>query len=257
MFGIWQVYDLIIFHYTLPSLPLPIDAYALSNLIIYGVCLTTFLVFLKLGKSRPEEQGLKAPSNTRRSIILSICFALLYILIVLTPGLLFGFTSRAYPDIASIIFNILRAILIALTTESIFRGYIFRNLTKNHGFFVSLYASSILFGLHGYDYPISIIRLLTMSTNEIIQEVVFQQIMPVFTSGLFLGFMFYKMDWSVLGSVIFRVVTLLYFFLSPLLARSVWWMGLTFEVMAYALLFIALDSTIKEPRYRRRKYHLE
>ena len=257
VFGIWQVYDLIIFHYPLPSLPLPIDSYALSHLIIYGVCLAALLVFLKLGESRLEEQGFKAPSNTRRSIILSICFALLYVLVVLAPGFLFEFTSRAYPDIASIIFNILRAILIALTTESIFRGYIFRNLTKNYGFFVSLYASSILFGLHGYDYPISVLRLLTMSTTEIIQEVVFQQIMPVFTSGLFLGFMFYKMDWSILGSVIFRVITLLYFFLSPLVASSVWWMGLTFEVMAYTLLFIILDSAIKEPRYRRRRYHLE
>ena len=257
VFGIWQVYDLIIFHYPLPSLPLPIDPYALSTLIIYGVCLITFLVFVKLGKSSPEEQGLKAPPNTRRSIILSICFALVYILVVLAPGFLFEFTSRAYPDITSIIFNILRAILIALTTETIFRGYIFRNLSKNHGFFVSLYASSILFGIHGYDYPFSIIRLLGLSANEIIQDVVFQQIMPVFTSGLFLGFMFYKMDWSILGSVVFRVVTLLYFFLSPLLASSLWWMGLTFEVMAYALLFIILDSAIKEPRYRRRRYHLE
>jgi len=96
-----------------------------------------------------------------------------------------------------------------------------------------------------------------MSTDEIIREVLFQQIMPVFTSGLFLGFMFYKMDWSILSPFIFRVGTLLYFFFSPIVASSAWWMGLTFEVMAYAFLFIILDSAVKEPRYRRRRYRLE
>lgn len=215
------------------------------------------MLFVKLGKSSLKEQGFKEPSKTGKSIILSICFALFYILVTLAPGFLFSFTTRTSPDLASIIFNTLRAILIALTTESIFRGYIFRNLTKNHGFFISLYISSILFSLHGYDYPISILRLLNMSTDQIIQEVLFQQIMPVFTSGLFLGFMFYKMDWSILGPFIFRVGTLLYYFLSPMLASSAWWMGLTFEVMAYACLFVIVDSVIKEPRYRRRRYGLE
>jgi hypothetical protein len=96
-----------------------------------------------------------------------------------------------------------------------------------------------------------------MSTDQIIREVVFQRIMPAFTSGLFLGFMFYKMDWSILGTFIFRVGTLLYFFFSPIFGSSTWWMGLTFEVMAYACLFVIADSVIKEPRYRRRKYGLE
>ena len=257
VFGVWQVFDLIIAFYPLPPLPIPVDPYSLSNLILYGVSIVAFLLFVELGKSRLKEQGFKEPSNTRKTVILSICFALVYIAVTLAPGFLFGFTTRSYPDLNSIIFNITRAILIALTTESIFRGYIFRNLTKNHGFFISLYISSILFGLYGYASPISILDLLNMSSDEIIREVLFQQVMPVFTSGLFLGFMFYKMDWSILGPFIFRVGTLLYFFLSPMVASSAWWMGLTFEVMAYACLFIIADSAIKEPRYRRRRYRLE
>lgn len=257
VFGIWQAYDLIIYLYELPLLPIPIDTYALANLIIYGVCLTAFLLVVKLEKSSFKDQGLREPTNTRKSIILSVCFVLIYILVTLTPGLLFSFTTRPSPTFTSIIFNTLRAILIAVTTECIFRGYIFRNLTKNHGFFISLYASSIMFSLFGYDNPVSILNLLDMSTDEIIREVIFQQIMPVFTSGLFLGFVFYKMDWSIMGSFIFRVGTLLYFFLSPVVATSAWWMGLTFEVMTYVILFLISDSAIKEPRYRRRKYGLE
>jgi len=176
---------------------------------------------------------------------------------MLAPGFLFGFSTRASPDFLFIILNTSRAILIAITTEAIFRGYIFRNLVRNYGFFISLYASSILFGLHRYDYPISIRNILTMGTDEIIRETFFQQILPVFTSGLFLGFLFYKMDWSILGPFVFRFGTLLYFFLSPVVASSVWWMGLTFEVTAYAVLIVIADSAIIEPRYRRKRYRLE
>lgn len=227
------------------------------TLIIYGLNFTVFLLFVKLEKSGLQEHGLKEPPHPRKFIILSVCFAFFYILVMMAPGFLFGFTTRRFPDFTSIVFNTSRAILIALTSESIFRGFIFRKLTKNHGFFLSLYASSLLFGLYGYDQPVSIIGILNMNADEIIREVLFQQITPVFTSGLFLGFMFYKMDWTIMGSFIFRVGTLLYFFFSPLVATSAWWMGLTFEVMAYAGLFLIADSAIKEPRYRRRKYGLE
>jgi len=176
---------------------------------------------------------------------------------MLAPGFLFGFTYRSSPDFLYVILNVSRAILIAITTEAIFRGYIFRNLTRNHGFFISLYASSILFSLYRYDYPISVRNLVTMGTDEIIRETFFQQILPAFTSGLFLGFLFYKMDWSILGSFIFRLGALLHFFFSPVVASSVWWIGITFEVTAYAVLIITADSVIKEPRYQRRRYRLE
>lgn len=176
---------------------------------------------------------------------------------MLMPGFLFGFTSRPSPEFLSVAFNISQAILIGITTEFIFRGYIFRNLTRNHGFFISLYASSFMFSLHTYESPISIMNLLTMGANEIVTDILFQQVSPVFAAGLLLGFMFYKMEWSLLGPIVFRVGTLLFFYFTPLVASSPWWMGLTFEVMAYACLIVIVDSAIKEPRYRRRRYGLE
>lgn len=176
---------------------------------------------------------------------------------MLMPGFLFGFASRPSPRFLTIVSNIPRAILIAITTEFIFRGYIFRNFTRNHGFFTSLYASSIMFSLHTYESPISIMNLLTMDANKIITDILFQQIAPVFTAGLFLGFMFYKMDWSLLGPIVFRIGILFFFYFTPLVANSPWWMGLTFEVLAYTCLIVIVDSAIKEPRYRRRRYGLE
>lgn len=253
VFGLWQAYDLALTYLSIPPLLVTI----LSYFAIYAASLAILILFIKLGKSTFKEHGFKKPTHARKHILLSISFALLYIIVMLMPGFLFGFTSRRSPGFLSIVLDISRAILIAVTTEFIFRGYIFRNLARNRGFFISLYASSIMFSFHTYESPISIMNLLTMNANEIITDILFQQIAPVFTAGLFLGLMFYKMDWGLLGPTIFRIGTLLFFYFTPLVARSPWWMGLTFEVMAYACLMIIVDSAIKEPRYRRRKYGLE
>ena len=253
VFGLWQAYDLALNYLLLSPLLVTIFSY----FAIYAACLAILIVFVKLGRSPFKEHGFKEPTQAGKDILLSVSFAIIYIIVMLIPGFLFGFASRPSPEFLSIVFNISRAILIAITTEFIFRGYIFRNLTRNHGFFISLYASSFMFSLHTYESPISIMNLLTMDANEIITDILFQQISAVFTAGLFLGFMFYKMDWSLLGPIIFRIGTLLFFYFTPLVASSPWWMGLTFEVMAFACLIVIVDSAIKEPRYRRRRYGLE
>ncbi|NIM45379.1 MAG: hypothetical protein GTO54_07090 [Nitrososphaeria archaeon] len=253
VFGIWQAYDLILANFMFSALAITIITY----FVIYAICISIFALFVKLGKSSFKEHGFKEPSRPKTHIPLSIFFVLVYIIVMLMPAFLFGFTQRSPPSFLGIIFDISRALLISLTTESIFRGYIFRNLTKNQGFFIALYASSIMFGLHGYEYPVSIMNLLAMSSDEIITEILFPQILPAFTGGLFLGYMFYKMDWSLVGPIIFRTGTLLYFSFTPFIASSPWWMAITFEVMAYACLFVIVDSAIKEPRYRRRRFGLE
>lgn len=256
VFGIWQVYDLILINFTLSALLITIITY----FVIYAICIAIFALFVKFGKSSFKVQGFNEPSKPKKFILLSISFVLLYIIVMLMPGFLFGFEQRPSHGLLSIIFTILHAILISVTTESIFRGYIFRNLTKKHGIFASLYASSIMFSLHGYESPISIINtffIYPSPSSEIIREVLFEEIMPAFILGLFLGYMFYKMDWSILGPTIFRIGTLLFFFFTPITANSPWWMGLTFEVMAYACLIVIVDSAIKEPRYRRRRYGLD
>ncbi|MFQ5999495.1 MAG: type II CAAX prenyl endopeptidase Rce1 family protein [Candidatus Bathyarchaeia archaeon] len=252
VFGLWQAYDLILLYVSMaPSLN-----YAFY-FATYAIAFAVFVAFVKFGKSDFKKQGFKVPSNVPRTLLLSLFFVGYYIFVILVPGSIFGFSLRPLPSIFFIAFNIARAIVIGIITESVFRGYIFKNLVENHGFFTSLYLSSIMFGLHRYDDPVSIINLLDMSANQIMTDVVFIEVLPAFVAGLFLGYMFYKMDWSLLGPIIFRVGILIYFPLSPITVGMQWWMGLTFEIVAYAGLILIVDSIIKEPRYRRKKYGLE
>lgn len=256
VFGIWQAYDLFMVYISVQTLFIHVLYFA-----THGACLAIFVLFVKLGKSDLKDYGFRAPSKPVRDVMLSISFIVFYIIATMLPGLLFGIRYNPPLGILAISYFVARAILISLTKESIFRGYIFRSLSRKHGFFTALYASAIMFGIHKYDEPVSIVNLLTMTlyTNpsEIIGDMIFTEVMPAFIGGLFLGYMFYKMDWSLLGSVIFNMGIILFSTLSPIAVSVPWWMELTFEVIAFVCLFVFIDSVIQEPRYRRRRYGLE
>lgn len=248
---LWQVYDIIILHITLTTLLIH-----MLFLSIPGISLAAFVIFTKLTKSNFKKQGYRKPTGikTSKCILLSLFFVVIYLLIILAQGLFGDLGSVRTPASPySLLFRIAIAIIFSLASESIFRGYILRNLTKNYGFFTSLYASSLLFSLH----QISIKDIITMTTDGIILYT-FTKIAPALAAGLFLGFFFYKIGWSLLGPIIFRMGFLLFFEPLPIMgASSPWWIALTFEVMAFAALILIADSVIREPRYRRRRYGLE
>lgn len=249
VFGLWQAYYLVY----ASILDIPILYTYIFYVAIYLACLAAFALFIQLAKSTFREHGFKEPTNTSQCLTLSLYSVTFYLLVTLAPGFIWGFGSPSFPYTFSYFtFSILNAILISLATESVFRGYIFRNLTKNHGFFTSLYVSSILFSL----YQIPLTTLAEMSADRIITYT-FTDILPPFAMGIFLGFFFYKTGWSLLGPIIFRTGILLYLFFPPIMATSPWWIKLAFEVTAYPCLIIILETTIKEPRYLRRKYGLE
>jgi len=250
VFGLWQFYDLLMAYLSPPSeLITPI------HLAIYAFAFAVFILFVKFGKSNLNAHGFRSPIYIGKSLLLSISFAVLYIVIFLIPGFMRGFGTPQFPGIPyGLAFRISNAILLSLTTESIFRGYIFRNLTRKYGFFTSLYASSLMFSLH----QVSIMGTLYTSMDQIIIDTIFNHILVNFAAGLFLGYFFYKMGWSLLGVLTFRVGTVLFLLPTPIISASPpWWIGLSFQVMAYACLILVLDSAIKEPKYLLKRYGLE
>ena len=249
VFGLWQIYYLT--HLLNPEIQI-LHTYILY-FTIYLASFAIFAFLVKLGKSSLSEHGFKEPTNIKLCLALSIFSIILYLTITLIPGFIWGFGSPPYPHtFFYFVFSILNALIVSLTTESIFRGYIFRNMIGKHGFFASLYASSAMFSL----YQISIPTLAAMTPNEVITYI-FTNILPAFAAGLFLGFLFYKTGWSLLGPIIFQTGILLYLSLPPFMATPPWWMKLTFEVTAYACLIILLEATIIEPKFLRKKYGLE
>lgn len=263
-FAIWQTYDLLL-GIIKPNYPFDI----LLNLAIPALSLAVCILFIIIRKTQFRRHGYRKPTiiTTRKTIQLSLACAAVYIIMMLAPGLTAvlatgniseGFTLSIYPltplNVAyRIILGIAYAVTFSLASESIFRGYIFRNLVRHTGFFTSLYATSIMFCLH----QVSIKRLLEMSTGDLVTYI-FMEILVAFAAGLFLGYLFYKTGWSLIGPVTFQIAVIFFLMPDPIVAStSLWWISLTFQVIGYAILILAIDTIIKEPMYRRKKYGLE
>jgi len=255
---LWQVYDLIIVYFAPPNAVI----YVLY-LVIPAISIVIFFLFTKLAKSTLRKQGYKKPTivKTSKCLLLSVIFIIVYVLIYLYPAFTGGgFSYEGIPmDPVRILHRIASAVLVSLSIESIFRGYIFRNLLKNYGFFKSLYASSILFGLYNLLFQVSITDLIGSSLSQIGIQI-FIKFLPSFAAGIFLGFFFYKIGWSLLGPVTFHAGVI--FFLSPLPIVSAasavpWWLALALEMIAYVVIIIVVDSIIKEPSHLRKRYGLE
>lgn len=251
VFILWQIYDIIMLQVTLPLL-----FTQLLYLAIPGISLAAFVVFIVVTGSSFKWHGYKKPVgiNSSKCLLLTCLFAAIYVFATLAQGMFGNFGTTTFPtEPYQIIFRLALAVVFGVASESIFRGYIFRNLARNYGFFSSLYVSSILFSLHN----ISLRSILEMNTHNIIMYI-FTAIIPALAAGIFFGFYFYKIGWSLLGPITFRVIWL--FFLEPLpimSASSSWWIALTFELMAFVILIFALESLIREPLVRRRRYGLE
>jgi membrane protease YdiL (CAAX protease family) len=249
IFGLWQLYYAIEIHNPQIQVYLTDAIY----FAFYLSMLAIFFLLVKLGKSTLSEHGFEVPANVNQCLTLSVFSIIFYLAVTLFPGLISGFSSPAFPHtFYYFVFTIMNAIIVSLMTESIFRGYIFKNMVDKQGFYPSLYASSIMFSL----YQIPVVTLATLGSKGI-STYVFTSVLPVFAAGLFLGFFFYKTGWSLLGPIIFRIGILLYLFYPPLMATPPSWMYLTFQVTAYGCLIIILDTIIKESRFQRRRFGLE
>ena len=245
-----QIYDVILLYIVIPTL-----YYQLIYLLIPLTSIIAFILFVKLTKSSFKRHGFKHPTGikTLHCTILSIAFITIYFSLILFSGLFGSFGPALFP---TTLYRFMLRVAIAVTygfaSELVFRGYIFRNLVRQYGLFKALYASSLLFSV----YTISIREIPSITSDPVIY--IFTRIVPNLVAGLFLGFFFYKIRWSLIGPLIFRIGFLFFLEPTPIMAVSVsWWIALTFEILAFAILIMLADFLIKEPKARRKRYGLQ
>jgi membrane protease YdiL (CAAX protease family) len=268
VFALWQLYWQLL---TVISPEPPFDI--ILFLAIPSLSLAIYALFVKLGKTTLKRQGYQKPTTikTRKTIIIGLACAVVYIILILAPGLTSllatGSISQGF-ELSSMLLTPLNiiyrigigmayAVILSLAFESVFRGYIFRNLVRHYGFFTSLYTMSLMYGLVSSSTLYSFTNLLSLSQADLV-EFIFMNILTAFAAGLFLGFFFYKTGWSLLGAITFQLGALFFLWPEPLISStSQWWIALTFQVIAYAVLILTIDTYIKEPMYLKKRYGLE
>jgi signal peptidase I len=224
-------------------------AYAL----LYSSILLMFFVFVKdIEGSATREYGFKMPGGKRTvaTIVLAVVLIAVFILIVLEPGFVFGFSRQLPPTLFTFGFFLFTAPLVAIAQEAVFRGYIFKKLLTRTTLSVGLLVSSLLFALQTTNPFV----LSNLGAGGAVQYL-FTNTLASFALGITMGLYFYKSGWSLLGPVIVRSGLLIQQNLSPIVANTTGWeLTFVFQLMGFAALIILMNAFVKEPKLLAKKY---
>jgi len=223
-------------------------AYAL----LYTAILMVFVAFVRGEGSTPKKYGFSTPggSKTRWSVFVALVLTLVFSLIVLEPGFVFGFTRQPAPTLLAFGFFLFSSPLVAISQEAVFRGYIFKKLTSATTLSMGLLASSLLFALQSTN-PFA---LSSLSPGGVAQYL-FSNTFTSFALGIAMGLYFFKSGWSLLGPVIVRWGLLLEQNLSPIVANTTGWeFTFVFQLIGFAAVIVLVNTLVREPRLIAKKY---
>jgi hypothetical protein len=145
---------------------------------------------------------------------------------VFLPGSSAGF--ELLPPVPQAPLESIEILLTSLACESVFRGYIQRNLTRAYGFLPALGISSFMFSLYGLPFP---------SLPSFGLTFLFTNIVSLFVLGSFLSIFFQK-TMTLVCPMTFYGVLLFTNRLTPLKAIISEYTLLFFSVTAYIFLIL-------------------
>ena len=211
-----------------------------------------FLLFVKgVEGSKASEYGLRGESrSSMQSLSVAILLLAAFLIVVLEPGFVLGFTRQAAPTLFAFGFFIFTTPLVATAQEAVFRGYIFKTLASKTTLVTGLIVSSALFAIQNTNPLV----LSSIGTGGGVQYL-FSNTVVSFALGIAMGLYFYKTGWSLLGPIIVRSGLLLQQNLSPVVANtSSWEFTFVFQLMGVAALVLLVNAFVKEPKLLAKKY---
>jgi len=227
---------------------------AASSLLVYLAAQAGILGLVLLvarAERRPlRDLGLVVRGPVVASLAFSALLVLLFVVVEIYPGFLFGFGRVPRSTVLAFGFTLFSAPLIAVSQEVAFRGYIFRSLSRAIPLSGALTVSAVLFALQTTNFnglP---------SLGEVAGgEYLFTTTVANLVLGLVLGLYYYKARWSLLGPVAARAGMLWAVGLLPVAADFPGWeTSFATILLAYGVLFVVIAFGLREPRLQAHHY---
>jgi signal peptidase I len=222
----------------------------LGALIVPAV--TLFLLLLaSRWEGRPLREfgfGLTAPWTT--TLAFTSLLALLFIVLRLDPGFIFGFGR--IPPLPPLVFGffLLSAPVVALAEVGFFVGYALRTFARAWSLPLAMVISAALFA--GYSTDGALLWALGPSA---VAQYVSTTTLVSFALSILLALYYYKAQWSLLGPVALTSVLIASTSLLPVGVRFPNW-GVNFatSLATYAVLLIVVGVGLQEPRLQALRY---
>lgn len=197
-------------------------AYVLTNILFIAVS----ILLIKTTHGSFRDHGFWIPRDWRGSLAVTLFLALAYMLItVFLPGSFWGFESFPTGSLSYFSLDFLNNLLTYFAVESVFRGYIQRNLTKAHGFYNALFMSAVM----------SILYVFSIQTYAQLDITTIVYTLSLFFEAVFLGF-FFQRSRTLLCPIVFGAVASTLYRFTPLVVTAPQHTVLLFKVIAYVIL---------------------
>ncbi len=184
------------------------------------------------------------------ALLFSSLLVLAFLVVEIYPGFLFGFGRLPALSVVDFGFALLSAPIVALGQEGLFRGYLFRKLTRAVPLAPSMVLSAAFFAVVTTNF-FSLPLLGEVAGGEYL----FGTTVGNFVLGLILALQFYKTRWSLVGPVATRTGILWATTLLPVAANFTnWETAFAALVLAYGVLFALVAFGLKEPRLQAHHY---
>jgi len=196
-------------------------------LVIQIIFLGAILFLIRKDNFNFREHGFWLPEKLGKYLSVSVLLALAhYYITVFLPGSFARF--ELLPPVPQASLEFMQILLTSIASESVFRGYIQRNLMREYRFLPALSVNSFMFSLYG----LSLSPLPSFSLTSL-----FVNIVSLFILGIFLGIFFHKAGTLVCPMMFYGVLLFTHSF-TPLKAIITEYTLLFFDVTAYAFLIL-------------------
>jgi signal peptidase I len=233
-----------------------VESHLPANPALFGSLLVPLGVFglvplLSWWEGGPwRDYGLRLRGPVALPIAYSSVFTLIFLIVQLEPGFIFGF-GRA-PPVSSLTFGFFLSYgpVVALSQCSVFLGVLFRRLTGRLSLTRSMLVASAFFAVAATN-----IAVYPLVGFNLAVQLLFTTTLTTFVLGLVLALYFYKEQWSLLGPMSLQASLLLVTYLLPFSAVFPSWQdSFVAALMAYAALLVAVAALLKEPRLQAKQY---
>jgi len=208
------------------------------------------VVAARLERRPLREYGFVLRGPVLPTVLFSALLTLLYVVIEVYPGFLIGFAHVPLLSVPGFGFAVLSAPVVALGQEALFRGYVFRTLSRRLPLASAMAISAALFAAQTTNF-------LVLSTVGLVAggEYLFGTTVANLVLGLVLALQYYKTRWSLLGPVATRSGVLWATALLPVAANfSSWETAFAALLLAYGALFAVVAGGLREPRLQALRY---